>query len=508
MTKSTGPDGAYKNLKRRFHEITLLETTGATLGWDQETYMPPKAADFRADQLAYLTGRVHRLVTDSDVDRWLSVCEKEGPWEAGSVEAVNVREWRRDCDQSIKLPNSFVEEFEKVASLAKNQWAKARAENDFAQFRDPLARLVDLSRQKADYLGYKESRYDALLDQYEPGMTAQALRPILDNLAQSMAPLAQEAAEKSQAIPGDLLKGDYPIHGQQKFNRRVAEAFGFDFEAGRIDTTTHPFCTELGPRDQRLTTRYDETNFAVSFYGVLHEVGHGLYEQGLLAEHYGTPMSKSVSLGIHESQSRLWENKVGRDPMFWRHWHPIACEYLPELKRFTPDQLTAAVNRSSPSMIRVEADEFFYDLHILLRFQIELQLIEGALEVNDVPEAWNSLFEKLFGRAVPDDAHGCLQDIHWSMGGFGYFPTYTLGNLNSAQLYQAALDQNSGLESEMAKGDYSSLLNWLQKQIHQQGKRFHPSQLMENATGAPTSEKAQLDYLKRKIKHLEAGAEH
>jgi carboxypeptidase Taq len=505
MTSQSGSSAAYQNLKRRFYEITILDTTVATLGWDQETYMPPKAVDFRAEQLSYLTGRVHRLATDRDVDRWLSVCEKDNSRDPNSAEAVNVREWRREYELSAKLPNQFVEDFEKQATLAKNEWAKARAKSDFSKFADPLKKLVDLCRRKADYLGFAESRYDALLDQYEPGMTVSALRPVLDNLAKSMAPLAREAAERSQAIPGNSLSGSYPIEGQRQLNQKIAEAFGFDFESGRVDTTTHPFCTELGPMDQRLTTRYEENNFAVSLYGALHEVGHGLYEQGMLKSHYGTPMSKAVSLGIHESQSRLWENKVGRDPMFWRHWHSIACDYLPDLKRFTPEQITAAVNRSSPSFIRVEADEFFYDLHILLRFQIELRLIEGSLEVAETPDAWNSLFEEYFGRPVPDDANGCLQDIHWSMGGFGYFPTYTLGNLNSAQLYRAALDRNPGMESSLSAGDYSGLLKWLQTEVHEHGMQYSPNRLMEIATGSTTSASAQLDYLRRKIEHLEVG---
>ncbi len=279
----------------------------------------------------------------------------------------------------------------------------------------------------------------------------------------------------------------------------MAEAIGFDFKAGRIDTTTHPFCTGLGPADTRLTTRYDTANFAQSLYGVLHEAGHGLYDQGLPGEDYGTPMGSAVSLGIHESQSRLWENHVGRSRAFWERWFPVACRHFPHLKKFTPEQMTRAVNRVSPSFIRVEADEMTYDLHIILRFDLEQKLVAGEMSVADLPAAWNEQFEKSLGLKVPNDALGCLQDIHWSLGSLGYFPTYTLGNLNGSQLMQRARKDVAGLENQLQGGNYDTLLAWLRNKVHRHGQRYQPQKLMEVATGEPTSAACHLEYLRRKF---------
>ena len=274
---------------------------------------------------------------------------------------------------------------------------------------------------------------------------------------------------------------------------------GFDFDAGRIDTTTHPFCSGLGPNDCRLTTRYNEQDFTQSLYGIMHEAGHGLYDQGLPKEHFGTPLGNAVSLGIHESQSRLWENHVGRDSSFWQHWHPIACKHFPELKHLTPEQVTAAVNHVEPSFIRVEADQVTYDLHIILRFEIELKLIERQLTVADVPAYWNEQFEKSFGLKVAKDADGCLQDIHWSIGTIGYFPTYSLGNLNAAQLMRKARTDCPTLATELGRGEYSSLLGWLREKVHVHGMRHHPQELMRLATGILTETAAHLENLREKF---------
>jgi carboxypeptidase Taq len=351
----------------------------------------------------------------------------------------------------------------------------------------------------ADCWGYTASPYDALVEGYETGVTASQLREVFSTLGPAIVALLGPARERSAAIPADFLHGHYPVAAQQAFNRKVAEAMGFDFEAGRVDTTTHPFCETLGPGDCRLTTRYDERNFAQSLYGVLHEAGHGMYEQGLIAEQYGTPLGSAASLGIHESQSRLWENHVGRSPAFWEHWYPTACAHFPDLKRFTAAQVSAAVNRVSPSFIRVEADQVTYDLHIILRFGIELKLIEGNLAVADVPACWNQEFEKMFGLKVTNDADGCLQDIHWSIGTIGYFPTYTLGNLNAAQLMRRAAQDNTSLDTELARGNYANLLKWLREKVHSPGSRFTPPELMQRATGAPTQSAHHLEYLRKKF---------
>lgn len=490
---------AYDALLKRARELALLDSSSSILQWDQETGMPEQANAWRAEQLAYLAGLRHRLWTADEVGRWISDAEAQG-LEPGSDAAVNVREWRRSYDRATKLPSEFVEECSRTEALAHQAWVEARAKSDFSCFQPHLARLIGLSRRKADLWGYTESRYDVLLDAYEPGARASAIQTLFEDLAPRLAALAAEGVAAQEVRPDPPLPpGPYSVAAQQALNREVAAALGFDFTAGRMDTAAHPFCTCLGPRDCRLTTRYDESDFTSSLYGVLHEAGHGLYDQGLPEIHYGTPRGEAASLGIHESQSRLWENHVGRSRAFWEHWFPRALRYFPQLKTASPEALWRHVNRIERSFIRVEADEVTYDLHIILRFQIERSLIEGRLEVQDVPAFWNESFKKLLGLKVPDDARGCLQDIHWSMGGFGYFPTYTLGNIHAAQLMEAARRDIPGLEDALAHARYAPLLNWLRTRIHRHGMALRPLELMRQATGQEVTPEAHLRHLQAKV---------
>ena len=501
MTSHSSSAASYKpyhELQKQFHDVALLESTSSLLSWDQETYMPQGGVSHRADQLAYLGGVAHKLKTEEKVGAWLSACEDKG-LNGETVAGANVREWRHAYDRAVKLPVHFVAEFEQKASLSRSVWVEARKRSDFSHYESSLTGILDLVRRKTDYLGYDQSPYDALLDQYERGLRADDLNRLFAELRPAIVALTPGAINSTASVPEDFLHGNYPVSGQQSLNREIATAMGFEFREGRIDTTTHPFCTGLGPSDHRLTTRYDETDFSVSLYGVLHEVGHGLYEQGLDTAFYGMPMGQSVSLGIHESQSRLWENKVGRSPDFWQHWHPIACRHLPQLKRFTPEEITAAVNRVSPSFIRVEADELFYDLHIILRFELEKALVEDRLKVKDLPARWNEEFNAMIGLDVPNDALGCLQDIHWSMGDLGYFPTYTLGNLNAAQLFTRAQQSLPGLTTLLGQGEYQLLLNWLRSNVHIHGSRYLPQDLMRRATGEETSARHHLEYLRHKF---------
>ncbi|HYG35208.1 MAG TPA: carboxypeptidase M32 [Clostridia bacterium] len=485
----------YRKLQKRAREIAMTAFASEALTWDLETYMPPKALGFRADQLAHFGGQTHRLFTAKNVGEWLSACEQHG-FPPDSPEAANVREWRRRYDRATKIPTRLVEKFERTRAIAREAWKEARQRSEFKIFQPHLQKLLELNIQKANHLGFVESPYDALLDEFEPGTHTSQLRDLFAELRPAISSILGPALEKSANVPAHLLEGQYPIAAQQAFNRRVAETIGFDFGAGRIDTTTHPFCTTLGPSDVRLTTRYNERDFTHSLYGILHEAGHGLYEQGLPPEHVGTPLGIAASLGIHESQSRLWENQVGRHPAFWQHWHPIACEYFPELKKFTPDQIAAVAGRVQRSFIRTEADQVSYDLHIILRFEIEVKLIEGQLPVADVPAYWNEEFEKMLGLKITRDAEGCLQDIHWSMGELGYFPTYTLGNLNAAQLRHRVMIDHPSLETELSRGQYGTLLKWLREKIHRHGLRYLPQNLMQQATGEPTRSHYHLDYLR------------
>ena len=486
---------AYLQLCERSREVYLLRSVAAVLSWDFETYIPSKAVPYRADQLSYLEAKAHTLLTEPSVGDWLQAAEQLG-FDPGSEEGANIREWRRSYDRATKIPVALVEEFEKTRTIAREAWVQARAESNFSLFEPHLKKIVELTRQKADLWGYQESPYDALIDDYEPGITASQVKPVLEESRAALVDLLGEITSKS--VQENFLDGHYPIEGQQAFSKEIAIAFGYDFAAGRIDTTMHPFATSLGPFDQRITTRYQVKRFDVSLYGVLHETGHALYEQGLRPDRAGLPSGDAVSLGIHESQSRLWENHVGRTPQFWHFWHATACKYLPDITRFSPADLASGVRRVAPSFIRVEADEVTYDLHILLRFELELALVEGRLKVEDLPEAWNTRFNELFGLVVPDDAHGVLQDIHWSLGSLGYFPTYALGNLNAAQLMVAAEKKVSGLSDQLAQGNYAPLLEWLRENVHQHGRKYLPAELMRRATGEPIQAHYRIEYLRHK----------
>jgi carboxypeptidase Taq len=489
---------AYQELLKRMGEIALVDSTASLLNWDEETYMPRQALAYRAEQLAFFSGWSHRQFTALEVGDWIKACEDHGYSEA-SDEAANLREWRRSYDRQTRIPAELVEEFSRASAIARDAWVEARKASEFVRFQPHLDKLLQLSRRMADHWGYEQTPYDALLEGHERNAKAAELKSLFERLRPAIVEILQPAIERSRSIPENYLEADYPIEGQQALNREVAAAFGFDFEAGRIDTTAHPFCTELGPRDCRLTTRYNPRDFSESLYGVLHEAGHGLYDQGLPKSHYGTPLGSPASMGIHESQSRLWENHVGRSREFWEYWHPRACRHLPALARFTPEQIHAGVNRVAPSFIRVEADQVTYDLHIILRFELELQLVEGNLQVRDVPACWNEQFEKLFGLKVPDDARGCLQDIHWSLGALGYFPTYTLGNLNAAQLMEAARQQVPGLADDLAGGKYGRLLEWLRTKVHAAGQRWTPQEILQQATGSATQPEPHLAALRKKF---------
>ncbi len=471
-------------------ELALIESSASVLGWDQETYLPPAGREHRAAQLSWLSSRAHELVTSEAWRQDLETAERTNPGHESKL-AANLRELRRDFDRAHKLPVELVARATTVSSLAKHAWAEARERSDFAHFAPHLEKLLGIAREKADRWGYTGEPYDALLEGYERGTSTAAVATLLENLGHELRDVSARAVAKSTARAPRLPAGPYPVAAQQRFNARVAEAAGYDFQAGRIDTTTHPFCTGLGPRDIRLTTRYDEQDFTSSLFGVLHEAGHGMYEQGLPQADYGLPSGTAVSLGIHESQSRLWENHVGRSRTFWERWYPAAQECFPPLVGFPLDDFLAYLWCAAFSPIRVESDEATYDLHIILRFGLERRMLNGTLAVRDVPAAWNEGFRHLFGFTPENDRAGCLQDIHWSMGGLGYFSTYTLGNINSAQLFAAAR-RDPAVGPAIDRAEYGPLLAWLRKSVHAHGATLNPADLIRQATGsAPTTQ----DYL-------------
>jgi carboxypeptidase Taq len=480
----------------KVRELAVIHSSAAVIGWDQETYLPLAAADYRATQLAWLSSRAHELATSEAWKRDLEAAETSNTGDDPKLSA-NLRELRREFDRATKLPVELVARESAVTSLAKHAWADARKHADFPTFAPHLARLLEIAREKADLWGYSGEPYDALLEGFERRTSTAALAALFDVMKPALRKTAAKAVEKSAARAASLPPGPYPVAAQQSLNARIAGSIGYDFQAGRIDTTAHPFCTTLGPRDVRLTTRYEEADFTSSLFGVLHEAGHGMYEQGLLPEAYGLPSGSAVSLGVHESQSRLWENHVGRSHAFWQHWYPAAQEHFPQLAGFSLDDFMAYLHRAEFSPIRVEADEVTYDLHIILRFGIERRLLNRELTVADVPAAWNESFRELFGFTPENDAMGCLQDIHWSMGGLGYFPTYTLGNINAAQLFAAAR-KNPAIAAACDSADYAPLLGWLRENVHAHGGTLDPADLMEQATGSPPSTADYLAHLQNR----------
>lgn len=495
---------AHDELIRRAKETALLASCAAVLEWDQRTYMPPKGSAHRAEQVALLAGMVHQKATAPEIGELLAQLEGGALGrEPGSPAAVNVREIRRTYDRATKLPRALVEELARTCALARDVWVEARWKSDFTLFRPWLEKVVALKRQEAEAVGYAAAPYDALLDDYEPGETSARLTALFGALREELVPLVLAIVTSRRKPDRSILEREYPLDRQEALGKAGAAAIGFDFEAGRLDVTTHPFCSGIGPGDTRLTTRYDPRDFGDSFFSILHEAGHGIYDQGLDPAHYGTPLGSPASLGIHESQSRLWENFVGRSRPFWERFFPKAREAFPAaLADVSLDAFHFAINDVRPSFIRVDADEATYNLHILLRFELEQALLRGDLKAADVPGAWNETFKRFLGLDVPDDARGCLQDTHWSGGAIGYFPTYTLGNMYAAQFFAQACADLGDLDAQFRRGEFVPLKEWLNAKIHRQGQRYRAADLVRGVTGGPLTHRPLLEYLRAKYAPL------
>lgn len=497
------PEQAYHELIRRTREAAVLSSCGNLLSWDESTHMPKRGSAHRGEQMGLLARLGHEMVTAPIIGELLGAVElSDVVRDPDSDAAANVREIRRSYDRAVKLPSRLVEELARVSTTAQAVWREARKASDFSLFRPHLEQLVDLLRQKADAIGYAASRYDALLDEYEPGATAADVAELFAKLRAELVPLVQAILDSGRKAPKHLLERDFPVDRQRLFAESAAAAIGFDLDAGSIDDTTHPFCSGIGPGDVRLTTRYNKNHFNEAFFGILHEAGHGLYEQGLAAEHFGTPLGTYCSLGIHESQSRLWENQVGRSRPFWQHFFPRARQAFASLRDVSLDDWLWAINDVQPSFIRVEADEATYNLHVVLRFELEVAIMSGDLSVPDVPAAWNEKVQKLLGLKVEKDAQGCLQDVHWSFGGMGYFPTYTLGNLYSAQFMEAAHNDLGGVEDDFRKGEFGRLKSWLNEKIHRAGMRWRAGELCRRVTGRTLTPGPLIRYLRGKYSLL------
>jgi carboxypeptidase Taq len=496
----------YDELARLLREAQTLISAAELLGWDQETMMPRKAAPFRAEEKALLSTLAHERATHPRLGELIATCESDTDLCADPEIAANLREIRRAYDRAVKLPLDLVTEMSETSSLAMEAWKGARESSNFSVFQPWLEKQIRLNRRKAECWGAPAGGelYDALLDDFEPDTSCTEMEAIFRPLRAELTPLIQELTASARQPTDAPFRAAIPPERQHAFNCALLERIGFDLGAGRLDTSAHPFSAGLGPGDTRITTRYREDGFLDALGSSLHEAGHGLYEQGLPKERlFGQPLAEPLGLAIHESQSRLWENHVGRSRAF--------CEWaLPEMRRFlgpplesiTVDALYEAVNTVRAGLIRVESDEATYHLHIMLRFDLERALFRDELRPADLPAAWNERIKQDLGLEVPDDRRGCLQDIHWSMGAIGYFPTYTLGSLYAAQWWEAILRDVPDLPEQISRGDFEALLSWLRSNIHVHGRRFPAAELCRRVSGKPLDHGPLMHHLKRKLRPI------
>jgi carboxypeptidase Taq len=488
----------------RMAEIRDLSNVAALLSWDQETHMPPKGMAARAEQLATLQGVHHERIVDAKVGDLIADLESSN--DLSEVQLCALREFKFDRDRATKVPVDLVKEIARAQASALSAWGEARKVRDFRLFAPDLGRLLELRREMADAYGAPAGgeRYDALLEGNEKGMRVARLVPLFESLRDWLVPAIQKISE--QPTPrSDFLEGNFAADRQWQFTLELIEAMGFDRQAGRQDRSVHPFTTSFDPEDVRITTRIFDNLPLSSVFSSIHEAGHALYEQGLPTAHRRTVLCSATSMGLHESQSRLWENLVGRSAQFWHAFFPRYQQLFPEhLSDVSPATFVAAVNRVEPSAIRVEADEVTYNLHVFIRFELELMLLRDELQVSDLATAWNERYRRLLGVTVSDDTQGVLQDIHWAWGEFGYFPTYTIGNLYSASLFEAALRGNPDLMSLIAVGRLLPLRDWLRTHVHQFGRIFEAEQIVSRATGSGLDTRDFIAYLTRKYQSLYA----
>jgi len=494
---------AYARLRGHSIDTAHLRSAIGLLHWDRSTYIPAKGHAHRARQLSTLARMHHRMVTDPLIGEYLAQVEgTDLTADPLSVEAVNIREWRRMFDRAVKIPEKLAAELARCAAEGQSVWEMARPQNDWNMFKPYLERIVALKREQAQVLGYEFEPYDALLDFYEQSETARNLEQIFERLRNDLVALLHRIQGSSGKRDSSLEHQTFPVSAQEAFAKEVARRIGYDMDGGRLDVSAHPFTQGVGPGDVRITTRYSETSFNEAFFAVIHEAGHAMYHQGLPHEHWGTPICFPVSLGINESQSRMWENLVARSLSFWRHFYAKAQDTFQSLRDVSLEDFYFSINEVSPSLVRVEADEVTYNLHVILRFELEVLLTRGDLEVNDLPDAWNHKMQKYLGIVPPSHALGVLQDVHWSSGSIGYFPTYALGNLNAAQFFAQARRDLGDLDLLMERGEFSVLLAWLRKKIHSQGSRYKPGDLVKTVTGEEPNAEYLTRYLEQKYGDL------
>jgi carboxypeptidase Taq len=497
--------GAIEDLRDRLGEIHDLSRAASLLAWDERTMMPPGGAPARAETLATLARVRHEMFISNEIGRLIDRARSQtGDAPPGeSIDADLIRVVARDWEKARRVPSELRAELARASSVAENAWIEAKQRSDFGMLLPHLEKNVELTRRYADcydgFPGFTQA-YDALLDEYEPLMTTEQMRAVLTELREGLVPLVAEATRNGAEPEDDAFRGDFPVDAQRALMTQVISELPFPEDSWRIDSTEHPFALSISTGDVRLTTKYDEGNLAVALFSTMHEAGHGLYEAGVDPELGRTPLSNVRSLGLHESQSRLWENWVARGRPWLEHHLPTLRELFPgNFEHVDAAGLERAANQVERSLIRIEADEVTYNLHILIRFELELEIFEGDLALSDLPEAWNALYRDYLGLEVPDDAHGVLQDVHWPGGAFGYFPTYSLGNVIAGQLWEAAGRDLGDLPARIGDGDLSSLGEWLRERVHRHGRRLSPTEILERAGCDELSVEPLLEHLRERV---------
>jgi carboxypeptidase Taq len=484
-------------LKDRLATISDLNSAASVLAWDRQTHMPEGGVGGRAEQLASLARIAHEMLVSDETGRLL---EDAGQAEHGSDDAAILRVATREYDRATRLPARLVAETSRATALAEPAWIRARESSDWSLFAPHLERVLALKLEAAGYLD-GDQPYDAMLDRYDPGSSTQRLRTMFDELKAGIVPLVRDVSASPAEDHVAPLRGAFDKTTQDSFGRAVITNFGYDWSRGRQDQAVHPFCINLGgPGDVRMTTRFDPNLLPIGLFGTCHEAGHALYEQGIDPSYSRTPLSGGVSMGVHESQSRLWENLVARSRPFWAHFHPRLQDAFPGvLDGVDLETLYMAVNAVQASEIRTEADELTYDLHVLLRFELEADLFENNLAVAELPEAWNAKMDEYLGIVPENDALGVLQDTHWALGHFGYFPAYSVGNVLSVQIFEAAVEERPEILPDMERGEFGALLGWLRENVHRHGKKYEPDDLISRSTGRPLDTAPYLRYLESKF---------
>lgn len=484
-------------VKSYIGDIEKLTKAIELLYWDMKTYMPKKALDSRAGVLEYLSEQEFKLTTGDKVAEFVDFF-KDKMDKLDLVDKVMIENLKRNYDETKKILKDKYLEYVVIASKSEAAWEEAKEKSDFSIFRPHLEKVVEYQKDFINYWGYEGNKYNTLLDKYEKGITVEKLDVIFGELRDGIVELLNKINNSNKKISKDIFQGNFPVKAQEEFSIEVLKKMGFDFEAGRLDVSVHPFTLDMGSKDVRLTTHYYENEISSALLSSIHEGGHGIYEQNIPDSLENTGLGGGVSMGIHESQSRFYENIVGRSREFWTHFLPIAKKYFAEFKDTTLDEFYEAINYVEPSLIRTEADELTYSLHIIIRYEIEKALINGEIEVKDLPRIWNEKYKEYLGVEPSNDAEGVLQDTHWSDGSFGYFPSYALGNVYGAQMLNKLLEDKPNIFKEISEGNLKGVYEWLKENVHKHGSVYTPEELIKNITGEEINTKYFLEYLNNK----------